>query len=95
MADLTREEVLQMGYLHPVYRISEGWCGILKLMFTHAIVSEINQTGYGDRWCYKSEADAKDALMRWSELAEEPKGWHRHPGTGRRIDSQGNLTINF
>ena len=44
------------------------------------------QEGYTDRWCYVDEAAAQEALADWTSrnFEDEPKGWHRHPDTGRR-----------
>lgn len=95
MSALTEADILDMGYLHPTQRADGSWCAITRLMYTHAILADIDWLGYGDRWCYKSEQAALDALCSWPEDQEEPTGWHRHPNTGRRIDEQGNLTINF
>lgn len=92
---MNHEAVQSMGYMHPKMRADGSWCGILKLIFTYALVSDINRTGYGDRWCYKSEEAARLALDEWADSQEEPKGWHRHPASGRRIDQQGRVTINY
>lgn len=56
---------------------------INRLMFTHAILSELTEIYHGDRWCYHSYEDAKAALDAWDGEGE-PNGWHRHPTTGRR-----------
>lgn len=72
-------------YLHPQFKGEAGPCAIMPLMFTHAIISEINRYGYGNRWCYSSYAKAKAAFDAWDGTAD-PLGWHRHPGSGRRYD---------
>jgi hypothetical protein len=61
------------------------WAGLLRLMFTHAIVTgQLGDVyGYEDRWCYKSLEEAAAALELWNGVGE-PRGWHRHPGSGRR-----------
>jgi hypothetical protein len=64
---------------------SGGEACIHKFAFTYAILSELSNCGYGDRWCFCDYATAKRALMAWSgEDDTEPEGWHRHPSTGRR-----------
>lgn len=41
--------------------------------------------GVDDAWCYETIALALAAFVTWDpDLAEEPKGWIRHPTTGRR-----------
>lgn len=56
---------------------------ITQLLFTYAILSDIEVWGYGDRWCFSSYAKAKAALDAWDGQGE-PTGWHRHPDSGRR-----------
>ena len=58
---------------------------IYRFIFTVAIISDINDTGYGDRWCYHTETAAIAALEAWNGIEGEPTGWHRHPPSGRRI----------
>lgn len=58
---------------------------IAKFMFTHAIL--LGRVGnfhtYDDRWCYSTYEQAKAALDEW-DIRDEPRGWIRHPATGRR-----------
>jgi hypothetical protein len=56
---------------------------IVPLLFTHAILADLTEWGYGERWCYRTYADALRALAAWNGNGE-PQGWHRHPDTGRR-----------
>jgi hypothetical protein len=69
-----------------------GWVAIRPLMFTHAIVSGITEMSHADRWCYKTYQAAKAALDAW-DGSDEPKGWHRHPTTGRRFDENGVMSV--
>lgn len=62
--------------------------GIMPFLFTWAIVADLTDVGYEDRWCYKSLQDARSALKEWNGDGE-PEGWHRHPLSGRRIDESG------
>lgn len=84
------------GYLDLTDKGDAGLCGIVPLMFTMAIVADIGQYGYEDRWCYKSYKDAKAAFDAWDGAdGTEPTGWHRHPKTGRRRDENGNEEVYF
>lgn len=71
----------------------------VAFLFTDAIITGIGLTGYEDRWCFKKvpfRLHAKAALLAWSgDDHTEPQGWHRHPGSGRRRDEDGNETINY
>lgn len=86
---------LELGYVDPRKRADGSWVGLCRFMFTWAILSDLNTYGYGDRWCYSSYEKALEALDQWGPDQEEPTGWHRHPGTGRRVDKEGRVTINF
>ena len=68
--------------------------GIFKFIFTYAIIYDMDYYGYGDRWCYKTYNGALKALEQWNGEGE-PKGWHRHPSTGRRVDDQGNEYVSL
>jgi len=59
---------------------------ITKFMFTYAVLADITEWGYGDRWCFESYAKARAALEEWKQRdgEGEPSLWHRHPSSGRR-----------
>lgn len=86
MSDLTHlMRMKDLGYLE-VRPLARGrWTGLMQFMFTWAIILGRmgDEHGYDDRWCYKTQADALRALEAWDGEGE-PKGWHRHPLTGRR-----------
>ena len=65
---------------------NHGECGLCELLYTTAIVSGLNSWGYEDRWCYHTYLSAARALVEWIANPDwpEPKGWHRHPDSGRR-----------
>lgn len=69
--------------------------GIQKLMYTYALMADMTPWGYGPRWCYRSEADARFYLEAWTgQEGTEPQGWFRAvDGTGRRRDDKGNEYI--
>lgn len=71
-----------------------GLCAVMPLLFTTAIVTGINISGYEDRWCYPRTTAALAALVAWDgKDGTEPKGWHRHPQSGRRRDASGVKTV--
>ena len=52
------------------------------------VVGQIgNHSGTEDCWCYHSLFSAAAALKAWHvwDYRGEPKGWHRHPESGRRL----------
>jgi hypothetical protein len=78
------------GYIE-IRDLGDGrWAGLMRFMFTSAIITGSigDLYGYDDRWCYQSMAVALAALTAWNGTGE-PAGWHRHPATGRRVSAEG------
>lgn len=74
------------------------YVAILRFLYTYAIVtgSLNDRFSYNDRWCYHNLGDCKKAYNSWDGAdGTEPKGWHRHPATGRRVDEHGNEYVNL
>lgn len=71
------------GYMNYTRFANGRDAAITKLIFTYAILADITEWGYGDRWCYHTYLDALLALTEWDGQIE-PDGWHRHPDSGRR-----------
>jgi hypothetical protein len=88
MKPQTREQqILASGLgLYTDYREYENTNALIsQLAFTYAILAEVHEFGYENRWCYSTYDAAKAALDAWTgEDGTEPQGWHRHPSTGRR-----------
>lgn len=63
--------------------------GVVRFIFTVAIVADMDEYGYRNRWCYKDLVTCLGEFNDWNGV-NEPKGWHREPLTGRRRDEQGN-----
>jgi hypothetical protein len=72
---------------------------IARIGLNYAILADITEWGYGDRWCFSSIWNAMEALAEWSlrDGEGEPQGWHRHPDTGRRRENGDAATeyVNF
>lgn len=78
----------EQGYV-VVTKTTEGrWAGIMRFMFTVAIVEGMmgDEVEIGRRWCYSTTDDAIAAMNRWmqSGFEGEPSGWHRSTHDGRR-----------
>lgn len=67
--------------------------GLLRFMYTWAIIADFGHAGYNERWCYSEYVEAMAALVEWNGEGE-PAGWHRHVNSGRRVDSEGNVYVN-
>jgi hypothetical protein len=61
---------------------------IVRFMYTVGIITGKigDKTGFEGRWCYHNHRSAKQALDAWDGQGE-PTGWHRQPGTGRRVST--------
>jgi hypothetical protein len=83
--------VTEAGFKNPRAISDEVWAGVKQFAYTYAIViGQIgDQSGYIDRWCYKTDALAQAALDAWDGVGE-PTGWHRHPLSGRRVSDNPN-----
>ena len=59
---------------------------ITRIGFNYAILADLTETFYGDRWCFHHYALARAALADWIDKGgpEPTIHWHRHPDTGRR-----------
>mgnify|MGYP006141756541 CR=1 FL=1 len=83
------------GYSHLLWCREHGFVGILPLLYTTAVVSELTGYGYGDRWCFDGNEKALTAALQWGPEHPEPQGWHRHPQSGRRIQKDGTVEVFF
>lgn len=63
--------------------------GVVRFLYTVAIIADLNEVGYRNRWCYKDLVTCLGAFGDWDGVGE-PEGWHREPFTGRRRDDSGN-----
>lgn len=77
------------GYLAPVAMGNHKWACLSRFAYTCAILKGdmFDDYGHEDRWCYDSVLHAAAiGLADWisNGFEGEPKGWHRHPDTGRR-----------
>ena len=78
--------LLDIGYMHPRPLPGGRYGCIIRMAYTHAVVvGQIgDQIGYDDRWCYATCEAAVAALAAWDGNGE-PRGWIRHPASGRRV----------
>jgi hypothetical protein len=82
------------GLYTDVKHFPNGECAwVARMAFTVAILYGFDTWGHRDRWCYDTHAAARRALTEWDGIGE-PKGWHRHPSSGRRMDENGEMYVN-
>lgn len=83
---MTAEEIIALGFVHPIQHTSGEWCAVQKFMFTCGIVIGINEFGYRCRWCYGFAGDAMIAHLTWDGTGDDPSGpWIKQKG----INSEG------
>jgi predicted SAM-dependent methyltransferase len=62
-------------------------CAMFRFAYSMAIVADIDEYGYDNRWCYQEYSEAYGALLEWDGIGE-PQNWHRHlPSMRRRNDN--------
>lgn len=74
----------EQGYINICKKNGE-WTAMFKFAFSTAIVSEIHENGYSQRWCYHKHDVALAEFEKWDGVGE-PQYWHRHLPTLRRRD---------
>lgn len=80
------------GYLFRQKSDNGREVGIMPFIWTWAIIADIHETGYEERWCYHTLEATIAAFEAWDGVGE-PEGWHRHPNTGRRRNEEGEIYI--
>jgi hypothetical protein len=83
------------GYLAPKLLPEGRYACLARFLHTTAIITGRvgDLVSMDDRWCYHDESAARRALLAWDGTGE-PTGWHRHPGTGRRVaESAGEMDV--
>lgn len=93
---LSAEEIVAL-YEAPVPTrlLSDGrrlW--LYTMIFTWRLVigRSAHDGSYEDCWCFDTEHAAVHAFIHWDPLdpaTPEPKGWIKHPASGRRRTAEG------
>lgn len=60
-----REQLTREGYFLLVETEDHKICGLLPFMFTTGLVVDIDQFGYGRRYCYPNTESAVDGYVKW------------------------------
>ena len=81
----------EAGHYPVLARLPDGRiCAICRFIYTVAILVDVHDYGYEDRYCYHDMDSAVEALKKWDGTGD-PEGWHRHPSSGRRRDLETGL----
>ena len=60
-----------------------GLCGLQEFVFTIGLIHDLDEDGYGGRWCYPKEraVDAVLALELWDGEGDPPGPWIKYKGS--------------
>jgi hypothetical protein len=59
-----------------------GVCGLHRFIFTVGLMVGLDRTGYKGRYCYESNAQAKEALETWDGIGDPSGTWIKYKGIG-------------
>jgi hypothetical protein len=69
-------QIKELGEYRDVRLLDDGSIiAIGELMFTRAIYMDVNQDGWGRRFCFQDKALADQEFQRLSNEDMEPSGW--------------------
>lgn len=76
------EKLEKEGYYSIRELPGRGLCGLMRFAFTTGLVIGMDDFGYHGRYCYSSQADAKEALANWNGEGDPGGPWIKYKGTG-------------
>ena len=65
----------ELGYHNLKVLKNKELAGVMKFIFTYAIVIGIDFTGYRTRYCYHTRKEAEEALKAWDGTGDPPGLW--------------------
>lgn len=83
--EILKDELTEMGYYNLMVVEGRGICGLMRFIFTTAIVEGITANDYKGRWCYPHHL-VTECLVAYSiwDGKEDPIGdWIKYKGYGR------------
>lgn len=63
---------------------SDRWIGVRRMLFTWALMVDMDEAGYRTRFCYPDEKSAMSALIRWNGNGDPPGPWIKEKGRVER-----------
>lgn len=81
---MTKEKLIryltETGYFNIRHIEGRGLCAMSHMIFTVAIVYDLDYEGYSGRYCFHNEQEAQHAFDKW-DGKEDPSGnWIKHKG---------------
>jgi hypothetical protein len=68
------------GYIYPREIDNVGVCAVLPFLFTYGLVVEIDEYGYGGRYCFSNLGEAIAALEQWDGKDHPQGNWIKYKG---------------
>lgn len=82
---MDRDEILAFGYSSPRLLPTGEWAGLLRMIFTYALVVGIDEIGYRTRYCYARQTNAEMALEIWDGTGDPPGPWIKKKGGEEKL----------
>ena len=61
-----KEYLYEQGYRFMREVPDQGLCGLFTMLFTTALVVDLEESGYSHRFCYETPLEALSALKSWT-----------------------------
>ena len=75
----------ESGYL-AIKELKDGrLVGLIKMLFSVAIVVDINVIGYSHKYCYPEAQDAFNDYIEWSGENHPSGNWSKRKGKGKEL----------
>ena len=84
---MNRDELIEyldsQGYTHIKEIPGRGLCGFRDFMFTIGVCHDLDEDGFGGRWCYPRSrmVDALIVLDIWDGEGDPPGPWVKYKGS--------------
>jgi hypothetical protein len=82
---MTKEEVEALGYEQARQLEDGAWVAIRPMLFTTALVVDIDRFCYDHRFCFHRREDAEREILRMRTIDDDPTGYIKRkpdpPGT--------------
>lgn len=83
-----KEYLEKEGYFD-IKVINGVYCGLYRFIFTTGLVVGLDFYGYNHRYCYNTNAEAKEALSKYVDTNEHPPGnWLKRKGNGGDLPNE-------
>lgn len=80
---MTKEQVEALGY-ELARQLEDGaWVAIAPMIYTTAILVDIDPLAYDHRFCFERRADAEREILLMKNVDDEPTGYIKRKPDGR------------